>query len=660
MNQHPIEPRNGPRISVTAVRTIIISYLLDAALLGGFATTGRLRWPLVLSYLALGLGDSALFYYQSRRPLPTSLSFQQRMFARLIAGTAILLVCAALAPQLAFYFLGMLFVLQGFGSITVPMLQSAIAWSIVAAATAWLALHGDAYTWDPAPSATERTLIWLACISILGRFVMLGIVNRRLRERLQQRSAELRESIDALRRRDQSLEQVNAELQHQATHDALTGLANRLLFTTRLEQACRDARPFALCVLDLDRFKIINDSMGHSVGDALLKLVGERLRAATRAQDTIARAGGDEFLLLLREVEARADTDKLVQRWMQALAEPYLIQGAEIHVSPSMGIARYPTNASDGEELLARADEAMYQAKQSGRNAYRFFDAEVMGRSRERLSIEGDLRQALTQSQLQLHYQPKIDIATGRIHSVEALLRWQHPVRGMVRPDEFIPIAEDTGLILPIGDWVVREACRQAQRWQAEQLPFGRIAVNVSPLQFRQPDFPNTVRTALHACSLDSHCLGIELTEATLMSNAERSIAMLEQLSRFGVAVAVDDFGTGYSNMTYLQRFPIDELKIDRSFILELEEDADSVSIVRAIVSLGHGLRLRVVAEGVETASQLERLRRMGCDEYQGFLCSPALPPDQLGALLRARIEPVKRDADRTYSKITRLVRRRS
>ncbi len=651
---------NSLKVSVNAIRAIFVSYSLDGVLLGGFAATGRIRWSLVLSYLLLGLGDSALFFHQWRRPLMTSFSLEQRMFARLICGTTILLIYAVLTPQLAFYFFGMLFVLQGFGSITVPMLQSAIAWSLVAGATGWLALHGGTYAWDPMPTPTERVLIWLCCISILGRFVMLGIVNRRLRERLKQRSAELRDSVDALRRRDTSLEQINAELQHQATHDALTGLANRLLFTTRLEQACHEARPFALCVLDLDRFKIINDSMGHSAGDALLKLVGERLRAATRSEDTIARAGGDEFLLLLRGVEARADAEKLVQRWMHALAEPYRIQGAEVHVSPSMGIARYPTDALDSEELLARADEAMYQAKQSGRNAYRFFDAEVMGRSRERLSIEGDLRQALAQSQLRLHYQPKIDIASGRINSVEALLRWHHPVRGVVRPDEFIPIAEDTGLILPIGDWVVHEACRQAQRWQTEGLPFGRIAVNVSPLQFRQPDFPNTVRTALHACSLDSHCLGIELTEATLMSNAERSIAMLEQLSRFGVVVAVDDFGTGYSNMTYLQRFPIDELKIDRSFILELDEDADSASIVRAIVSLGHGLRLRVVAEGVETASQLEHLRHMGCDEYQGFLCSPALPADELAALLRARIEAGKRDVDRTYSKITRLVRRRT
>jgi diguanylate cyclase (GGDEF)-like protein len=413
----------GLKPGANAVRSIVFSYLLDCALLAAFAATGRVHWPIPLSYLLLGMLDSGLFYYQARHAVASPFTYQQRMFLRLIACTAMLLVFATLAPQLSFYFIGMLFILQGFGSISVARLQSALALLIVAVTTAWLAVHTSGYVWQTPATPVERLLIWLCCTSILGRFVLLGIVNRRLRERLKQRSTQLAESLDALRGRDQSLEQVNAELQHQATHDALTGLGNRLLFTTRLQHACAEGRPFALCVLDLDRFKLINDSLGHGAGDALLKLVGKRLQAATRSQDTIARAGGDEFLLLLRDMNTPADTEKLARRWMDALAEPYRVQGTELHISPSLGIARFPIDASDGEELLARADEAMYQAKQSGRNTFRFFDAEVMGRSRERLSVENDLRQALAQSQLQLHYQPKIDIATGAVHSIEALLR---------------------------------------------------------------------------------------------------------------------------------------------------------------------------------------------------------------------------------------------
>jgi diguanylate cyclase (GGDEF)-like protein len=647
------------RPGLKALRSIVWSYLLDCVLLAGFAVSDRVSWKIAVTYLLLSVADSALFYRQAHAGNYAAHSYQQRMFARLMSGTICLLVFALVAPQLAFYFIGVVFVLQGFGSISVAPLQSVLAWTIVAATTGWILLYCPDTVWTRPATAFERALIWLGCFSVLGRFVLLGIVSRRLRVRLEQRSIQLAESLDALKRRDQSLEVINADLQFQATHDVLTGLANRLLFTQRLEQACRDDRPFALCVLDLDRFKIINDSLGHGAGDALLKLVGARLQSATRGEDTIGRAGGDEFLLLLRDVSLQPDVEKLARRWMGSLAEPYRIQGTELHVSPSLGIARFPMDARDGEELLARADEAMYQAKQDGRNTFRFFDAEVMGRSRERLSIEGDLRHALTHSQLQLHYQPKVEISTGQVCSVEALLRWNHPTRGMVRPDEFIPVAEDTGLILPIGDWVVLEACRQAQAWRAQGVPFGRIAVNVSPLQFRQPQFPNTVRAALDGCSVDPRFLGIELTEATLMGDAERSVAMLEQLSRFGIAVAVDDFGTGYSNMTYLQRFPIDELKIDRSFIVDLVEDADSASIVRAIISLGHGLRLKVVAEGVETTQQLDRLRRLGCDQYQGFFCSPALPADQFALLAQSRNAARARDADRTYPKISSLVRRR-
>jgi diguanylate cyclase (GGDEF)-like protein len=414
-------------------------------------------------------------------------------------------------------------------------------------------------------------------------------------------------------------------------------------------------------VLDLDRFKVINDSLGQVAGDALLKLVAQRLGSTTRSQDAIARAGGDEFLLLLHNVGAREEISKLATRWKEVLSDPYRIHGTELHVSPSIGIARYPLDATDGHELLARAEEAMYHAKQSGRNMFCFFDSEVTSFSRERLVIESELRQAVAASQFHLHYQPRVDIATGEVRSVEALLRWQHPTRGWVMPGEFIAIAEDTGLILPIGDWVIREACRQARLWQLQGLPSLRVAVNVSPMQFRQPNFVDDVRQALETNSLDAAYLEIELTEATLMTNAEKSVAMLEQLSRLGIVVAMDDFGTGYSSMSYLQRFPIDELKIDISFIRNLSSNPADVSIVGATISLAHGLRLKVVAEGVETAEQLALLKRMGCDKYQGFLYSPALAPAALELLLASAgaqsMDADQPSAEHTSSKLAGLPR---
>ncbi|HWW21765.1 MAG TPA: EAL domain-containing protein [Steroidobacteraceae bacterium] len=642
------------------MRAVVLSYLMDAVLLFGFALAGTIPMPIPLAYLAAGLADSGWFYLLSRRMPEGRSQWHTLTCPRMFISSAIQLTFIALVPQIGFYFVTVLFIVYGFGSMALSVWQSVATWSSVALVTAVLLANGAQAAWIPQANLTERLLVWLCFISVLGRCVLLGVFGRSLRERLQRRSRQLTESVGALKQRDQSLERVNAELQYQATHDALTGLANRVLFAEELEKAIAAQRPFAVCVLDLDRFKVINDSLGHGAGDALLKLVGRRLLSTTRTDDAIARAGGDEFLLLLQELGAREDVEKLAARWMSALSEPYRVHGTELHISPSIGIARYPIDSADGEELLARADEAMYQAKQAGRNMFRFFDADVMGSSRERLAIEADLRQAISQSQFQLHYQPKIDIASGMTRSVEALLRWQHPIRGRMMPGDFIAIAEDTGLILPIGDWVVREACHQARLWQQQGLPFLRVAVNVSPTQFRQSGFPNMVREALQAYALDPSYLEIELTEATLMSNAERSVTMLEQLSRLGVLVSIDDFGTGYSSMTYLQRFPIDKLKIDRSFIRDLDSNPDDASIVRAIISLAHGLRLKVVAEGVETSAQLDILRRMGCDQYQGYLRSPAVSASDIPALLAApQISEASPAADQTFSKLARLVRSR-
>jgi len=437
----------------------------------------------------------------------------------------------------------------------------------------------------------------------------------------------------------QRLEQANAELQHQATHDALTGLPNRVLFLDRLGREIahgeRDGRSFAVLAVDLDRFKVINDTLGHGPGDELLKEIAGRLSRTNRAVDTVARTGGDEFLLLITDIRNPADVVLIASKIIAELDKSIVIGGAEVHASASIGISVYPIDGTDSDSLVAHADEAMYFAKQHGRNSFKFFSPDMSVFSRERLDLERDLRRALPMKQFEVHYQPKMDVATGRMNSVEALLRWRHPTRGLVAPLDFIPLAEETGLMFAIGEWVLREACRQARQWQLDGQPFLRIAVNISPIHFRQPKFLEVVRSALADHNLEPRFLEIELTETTVMDHAEASVQILEELSRMGVLVSIDDFGTGYSSMSYLRRFPIDKLKIDRSFINDMATNADAASIVKAIISLAHSLRLKVVAEGVETAEQLQQLRDLGCDQFQGFYRSAAVLPNEIEKFIR-------------------------
>ena len=458
----------------------------------------------------------------------------------------------------------------------------------------------------------------------------------------------------------QRLEQANAELQHQATHDALTGLPNRLLFIDRLGReiahAERDGHVFAVLVVDLDRFKVINDTLGHGPGDQLLIEIARRLSSAIRSADTVARTGGDEFLLLLTDIREAPDAAVIAAKIISDLDKSVSISGTEVHTSASIGISVYPADGSDSDTLVAHADEAMYFAKQAGRNSFQFFNPGMSVFSRERLDLESELRRALPMKQFEVHYQPKVDVATGRMNSVEALLRWRHPTRGLVGPLEFLPIAEETGLMLSIGEWVLREACRQARQWQREGLPFLRISVNISPIHFRQSKFLEIVRSALLDNDLEPQYLEIELTETTVMDHAENSVNILEELSRMGVIVSIDDFGTGYSSMSYLRRFPIDKLKIDRSFIHDMTTNSDAASIVRAIISLAHSLRLKVVAEGVETAEQLEQLRELGCDQFQGFYRSAAILPSEIGGFVQKSDEaslPDQRMFLETQSKLT-------
>ncbi|MGA2709364.1 MAG: EAL domain-containing protein [Steroidobacteraceae bacterium] len=445
-----------------------------------------------------------------------------------------------------------------------------------------------------------------------------------------------------------------------ATHDVLTGLPNRVLMEDRIGQCIalsdRQGQTFAIIVLDLDRFKVVNDSFGHRVGDELLREVALRLKSVVREIDTVARLGGDEFVLIITQGPEREAVQAVARRIIEVMRAPARIAGVEIHTAPSIGIAFYPHDAATMETLLANADAAMYYAKQQGRNNFQCFMPRMNAATQEKVRLEGDMHIALEQNQFQLHYQPKINTATGVMHGAEALLRWTHPVHGAIPPATFIPIAEECGLIGPLGAWVVREACRQARAWQLDGLPSLRVAVNLSASQFRQGDIVTIIRDALDDAGLEARFLEVELTESVVMSDPEESIAILEQLSTMGVLVSIDDFGTGYSSMSYLRRFPIDKIKIDRVFISDAMSRPDDASIVRAIVSLAHNLRLKVVAEGVESTEQLEFLKSLGCDQYQGFHFSPALPASQFAALVRsendAGMELSESDADRTHSKL--------
>ena len=426
-----------------------------------------------------------------------------------------------------------------------------------------------------------------------------------------------------------------------AFYDALTGLPNRTLLGDRATQALAAARRggtrVALLFMDLDGFKHVNDSLGHLLGDTLLRLVGKRLAQHMRSSDTLARFGGDEFVLLLTEIEGPDSIAAAAQRCLDILAAPFELESHDIDITASIGISVFPDDGDSLEALVKNADTAMYQAKESGRNQFRFFEAAMNARATSRAMLGNDLRRALERGELLLHYQPQAEISTGEIVGVEALVRWQHPQLGLVSPADFIPVAEEIGLIVRLGDWVLNEACRQAVAWQRAGLPHIPVAVNLSALQLRNPDFLNSVRRALQSAGLDAHWLELELTESVLMHRAEVAMQTLQGLSALGIRIAIDDFGTGYSSLAYLRRLAIDKLKIDRSFIRDLSVDAEDSLIVATIIRMAHSLRLRVIAEGVEGSEQLATLRAQGCDEIQGYHLSRPLPADALADFIHKR-----------------------
>ena len=446
----------------------------------------------------------------------------------------------------------------------------------------------------------------------------------------------------------------------QHKHDTLTGLPTRIAIVASAEQAIAEARsanaPFAVTVLNVNRFKSINDSLGHEVGDEVLRQLSQRLRAVLANGDVLGRLAGDEFVVLGRVGTGTIPAEVTVETIFAALREPFSIDGHDIEVAVCAGISMFPADGTTFDVLLRRAETAMRAARSIARGSFRFYSEDMSKSEEERLALEADLRHAIRDGQLELHYQPKVDIANGRVRSAEALLRWKHPQRGFVPPNVFIPIAEETGLILTIGEWVLRQACTQMRSWLDAGLPPLRVSVNLSAKQFRHGDLTAVVCSALEDAQLQPGYLELELTESSIMHDAEASAATLQLLSTMGVHISIDDFGTGYSSLSYLWRLPLDKLKIDRSFVRELLSNPDDVAIVKAIISLAHSLRLGVVAEGVETQEQLEHLRELGCDQYQGFFCSPAVPPDAFIALIkRLRAErPALTEADmlRTQSRL--------
>ncbi len=428
------------------------------------------------------------------------------------------------------------------------------------------------------------------------------------------------------------LVESRSQLLHLAQHDALTDLPNRLLYLDRLrhalERARREQQRLAVLFLDLDRFKHINDSLGHALGDRLLVEVALRLRSTVRSEDTVARMGGDEFILLMENLRQDEDAALLAQKLLQVMSAPFHLEGHEFYITSSIGISLYPRDGTDAETLVRNADAAMYRAKAQGRNAYAFYTEALTHSAMERVQIETELRQAIARGELAVHYQPQVDLASGRVIGAEALLRWQHPRLGMVSPERFIPIAEDTGLIIDIGAWVLHQACRQMQSWRQAGLPLDSIAVNVAGPQIQRGDILATVQRVLAETGLPAHCLELEVTEGFIMGQAEAAIGVLDALSRLGVRLAIDDFGTGYSSLAYLKRLPIDKLKVDRSFVRDLPADEEDAAIAAAVIALGHSLGLTVIAEGVETAAQRDFLLTRRCDQAQGWYYGRPVPPE--------------------------------
>lgn len=460
------------------------------------------------------------------------------------------------------------------------------------------------------------------------------------------------------------------ELQRMAHFDALTGLPNRLLFKERLSASLAMARrngwQLALLFVDIDRFKVINDTLGHAVGDELLRLAAKRLRQIIRESDTLCRLGGDEFAIVLPDLQSAEEAAAVARKLIDGLGQPFLLAGEDMYVSGSIGITLFPDDGEDVETLGRNADVAMYRAKDAGRSTYEFYRADMNRRARELLTLEVELRHALARGEFELHYQPKVDLRDGRMVGLEALIRWRRPQQGLVSPGDFIPLLEETGLIVPVGAWVLQDACRQLAIWHGRGHRHLAVAVNLSGRQLSDPTLVATVRETLARTGLPAEALELELTESMLMQDAPAVESLLGEFRRMGLTLSVDDFGTGYSSLAYLKRFPLNTLKVDRSFVRDIDANADDASITRAVIQMAHELSLKVVAEGVETEAQIRLLAEAGCDQIQGYYFARPLPADELSGLLaegrtlarELRIDSAAAEGDGRLAQVAELQRR--
>ncbi|MGH8452116.1 putative bifunctional diguanylate cyclase/phosphodiesterase [Pseudomonas sp.] len=596
--------------------------LLIAILSSGFAlwlvSQQRLPlWQLAFGALVMGAGISSMHYTgMAAMRMTPGIDYDPALFG---ASLLIAVVASGAALWIAFNL-----------RRNTPYVRFTRAGAAVVMGVAIVGMHytgmaaaqfaDDSFCGAALSGLSGKGLDYLVLVTSLS-VLIIALLTSLLDARLEARTAVLADSLTL----------ANQELTHLALHDMLTGLPNRTLLSDRIQQAMQAVTEqgscFALMFIDLDGFKPVNDAFGHHMGDQLLREVGLRLREDLRSQDTLARIGGDEFVLLVQLMQPD-DAMGLAERQVALINRMFTVAGHELKISASIGIALFPGNGNNPEELLMNADAAMYHAKSMGKNGYSFFDVSMNTNARKQLQLLQDLRNALEHQQFCLHYQPKFDAISGRAVGAEALLRWEHPQQGLLLPVTFIELAEKTGLIIPIGEWVLNEACRQMAIWYAQGYKDWRIAVNLSALQFCHAGLVKSVAAALASHQLPANSLTLEITETTAMSDADASMTVLQQLSDMGVDLSIDDFGTGYSSLMYLKRLPANELKIDRGFVRDLEHDSDDAAIVSAIVALGQALGLRIVAEGVETDVQQSFLTRLGCNSLQGYLLGHPLPAD--------------------------------
>jgi diguanylate cyclase (GGDEF)-like protein len=470
---------------------------------------------------------------------------------------------------------------------------------------------------------------WLTMAAVLPCFAFVGGRLSELRQRLRRTNDELTGALQMI--------------QKMATHDTLTSLPNRALFNETLNhaiaKAARHKRPLALFFLDIDRFKNINDTLGHATGDKVLQEAARRLTSAVRTSDLVARLGGDEFVLLIEDYAAHDDLVDVATKVLATFVPTFSIDGQELAMSVSVGVCTYPTGGEDAQQLLSSADIAMYRAKEQGRNRHCFYSEDLNNLSEERLALEAGLRHALVRGEIEIFYQPKVDFSSGRVNGVEALIRWRHPEKGLLMPDRFVPLAEEIGAIIPIGYWTLRRVCERVRHWQELGMPLA-VAVNLSASQFHEPQLVTELAAILKSTGVAPSFLELEITESMVMRDTDRAVQIMESLRRMGVRISIDDFGTGHSSLGYLKRFPVDRLKVDRSFVRDLPHNGDDVAITRAVIAMAHSLRMSVVAEGVEHQEQFDLLRAEGCDEFQGYFCARPLEEADLLKFVASRQPP--------------------